>query len=78
VELDDEHDGEHNRERPQIVLGEEHRTVTLDDGASFFEWAHERFPAPRFMGGGTRSLGSSARACPGSDGELILAERPAA
>lgn len=38
---------EHDPERPWIVLGSEHRTVTLEDGDSFFEWAHERWPAPR-------------------------------
>lgn len=35
-------------ERPWIVLGQEHRTVSLDDGISFFEWAHENWPEPRW------------------------------
>jgi hypothetical protein len=39
---------EHDPERPWIVLGSDQHTITLDDGRSFFEWAHERWPAPRW------------------------------
>jgi hypothetical protein len=31
-----------------IVPGTEHCAVTLEDDASFFEWAHERWPEPRW------------------------------
>ena len=34
--------------RPWIVIGQGHRTVTLDAGLNFFEWAHEQWPAPRW------------------------------
>jgi len=39
---------EHDPERPRIVLGQQQRRVTLDDGVNFFEWAAERWPAPRW------------------------------
>jgi hypothetical protein len=39
---------EHDTERPWIVLGRERDTVALEDGLSFFEWAAERWPAPRW------------------------------
>jgi hypothetical protein len=39
---------EHDLDRPWIVLGREHRTVTLGDEESFFEWAAENWPAPRW------------------------------
>jgi hypothetical protein len=39
---------EHDPARPWIVLGQDHRSVMLDDGASFFEWAAERWPKPRW------------------------------
>jgi hypothetical protein len=39
---------EHHPERPWIVVGSEHRTIQLDDGATFFEWAHEHWPEPRW------------------------------
>ena len=39
---------EHDPEQPWIVRGSEHRSVSLEDGANFFEWAHERWPAPRW------------------------------
>jgi hypothetical protein len=39
---------EHDPERPWIVLRVEHRTVELPDGASFYEWALENWPAPRW------------------------------
>ena len=39
---------EHEPERPWIVVDSEHRTITLEDGASFFAWAAERWPAPRW------------------------------
>jgi hypothetical protein len=39
---------EHDPERPWIVRGQDRETVTLDDSASFWTWAHERWPAPRW------------------------------
>jgi hypothetical protein len=39
---------EHDAERPWIVLASEHQTVALDDGVQFFDWARERWPAPRW------------------------------
>jgi hypothetical protein len=39
---------EHDAERPWIVLGSERHTATLADDVSFFEWARERWPSPRF------------------------------
>jgi hypothetical protein len=39
---------EHDPDEPWIVLGISRGTVTPDDGASFFEWAHENWPAPRW------------------------------
>jgi hypothetical protein len=39
---------EHDPERPWIVLGSEHRTITLDDGADFFHWAHGHWPSRRW------------------------------
>jgi hypothetical protein len=39
---------EHDLEHPWIVLGSEHRTITLEDGVGFFEWAREQWPAPRW------------------------------
>jgi hypothetical protein len=39
---------EHDAERPWIVVGREHRTVTLEDGVVFSAWAHEQWPAPRW------------------------------
>ena len=39
---------EYDRERPWIVIRQGHRTVTLDAGLNFFEWAHEQRPAPRW------------------------------
>jgi hypothetical protein len=39
---------DHDPNRPWIVLSREHRTVTLEDGVAFFEWAHERWPSPRW------------------------------
>jgi hypothetical protein len=39
---------EHDPERPWIVLGRAHRTTTLEDEESFFEWATENWPAPRW------------------------------
>ena len=39
---------EHDPHRAWIVLGMEHRTVTLGDGEGFFAWAHEHWPPPRW------------------------------
>jgi hypothetical protein len=39
---------EHDAGRPWIVVGREHRTVELEDGADFFSWALQRWPKPRW------------------------------
>jgi hypothetical protein len=39
---------EHDAERPWIVVGQERRTVTLEDGVAFSAWAHEQWPAARW------------------------------
>lgn len=39
---------EHDAERPWIVVSQEHRTVTLEDGASFHEWARQAWPSPQW------------------------------
>jgi hypothetical protein len=39
---------EHDLEKPWLVIGQEHRTVRLDDDANFFEWAHRTWPEPRY------------------------------
>jgi hypothetical protein len=39
---------EHDLERPWVVLGRTHRTITLDDEESFFEWAARNWPGPRW------------------------------
>jgi hypothetical protein len=39
---------EHDTDQPWIVLGRSHATVTLADDRSFFEWASEHWPAPRW------------------------------
>jgi hypothetical protein len=39
---------EHDPERPWIVFGQKHQTVTLDDDVRFSAWAHERWPSPRW------------------------------
>jgi hypothetical protein len=39
---------EHDLDEPWIVLGISRGTVKLEDGASFFEWAAEHWPAPRW------------------------------
>jgi hypothetical protein len=39
---------EHARDRPWIVVGQEQRTITLDDAVNFFGWAHEQWPEPRW------------------------------
>ena len=39
---------EHDPDRPWIVVGHEHRTVTPEDALNFFEWAQQRWPGPRF------------------------------
>jgi hypothetical protein len=39
---------EHDAERPWIVLETSHQTIVLDDGIEFFEWAAQRWPAPRW------------------------------
>jgi len=31
-----------------IVLNQEHQTVALNDCTSFFEWAHAKWPPPRW------------------------------
>jgi hypothetical protein len=39
---------EHDPDRPWLVVGQQHRIVTLEDDANFFEWAHKEWPAPRW------------------------------
>jgi hypothetical protein len=39
---------EHDPDQPWIVRGSSHGQVTLPDDSSFFEWAHEQTPAPRW------------------------------
>jgi hypothetical protein len=39
---------EHDLERPWIVLGRRHDTITLTDEDSFFEWAAANWPRPRW------------------------------
>ena len=39
---------EHDPERPWIVRRLSHATVTLEEGASFSNWAAEQWPAPRW------------------------------
>jgi hypothetical protein len=39
---------EHDPERPWIVVATRHGQVKLSDDASFFAWAHENWPAPRW------------------------------
>jgi hypothetical protein len=39
---------EHDPERPWIVRGTSHGTVALEEGANFFEWVAENWPAPRW------------------------------
>lgn len=35
-------------ERPWIVLRQEHRTITLDEGVSFYRWARDTWPEARY------------------------------
>jgi hypothetical protein len=39
---------EHETQRPWIVTGTSHGRVTLPDDTSFFVWARENWPAPRW------------------------------
>ena len=39
---------EYDPDRPWIVRARDTQTVTLADEASFFEWAHEHWPAPQW------------------------------
>jgi hypothetical protein len=39
---------EHDLDKPWVVVSQEHRTVTLDDGMSFSAWAAEQWPEPRW------------------------------
>lgn len=39
---------EHDPERPWIVQGQGRRTVQLEDGLEFFEWARHEWPRQRF------------------------------
>ena len=39
---------EHDPERPWLVRAQDWHTVPLEDGVSFFEWAAEHWPAPRW------------------------------
>jgi hypothetical protein len=39
---------EHDPQQPWIVVGRTRHAVTLEDGQNFVEWAHDRWPAPRW------------------------------
>jgi hypothetical protein len=39
---------EHDPGRPWIIVRSEHRTVELDDGEEFSEWAHAEWPSDRY------------------------------
>lgn len=39
---------EYDTDRPWIVSGRSHGKVTLPDGESFFDWARDHWPAPRW------------------------------
>jgi hypothetical protein len=39
---------EHDAGRPWIVLDSGHRTITLGDEESFFQWASEKWHEPRW------------------------------
>ena len=39
---------EHDLAKPWLIRGSEQRTIALEDGVSFFDWAHEHWPAPRW------------------------------
>ena len=39
---------EHDEDQPWLVVGTSRGTVTLPDGESFFDWAHQHRPAPRW------------------------------
>jgi hypothetical protein len=39
---------EHDPDRPWIVRGQDRQTITLAEGANFFEWAHEQWPPPQW------------------------------
>ena len=39
---------ERDAARPWIVVGQEHRSVELEDGIDFIRWAREQWPEPRW------------------------------
>jgi hypothetical protein len=39
---------EHDGDRPWLVVWRERRTVTLDAGLNFYEWAHKQWPSPQW------------------------------
>jgi hypothetical protein len=39
---------EHDPEQPWIVVGRGRHTVTLEADHNFFDWAHRRWPSPRW------------------------------
>lgn len=39
---------EHDSAEPWLVVRQEHQTIALEDGASFYAWAAEHWPAPRW------------------------------
>jgi hypothetical protein len=39
---------EHDPAKPWIVRGQERQTINLEEGVSFFEYAHEHWPGPRW------------------------------
>jgi hypothetical protein len=38
---------EHDAAKPWLVVGQQRRTVELEDGTNFFEWTHRAWPGPR-------------------------------
>jgi hypothetical protein len=39
---------EHDATRPWIVVGSEHRTITLEEAENFYRRAREQWPGPRW------------------------------
>lgn len=39
---------EHDPVRPWLIIGQERRSIDLEDGRAFFVWAAKNWPADRF------------------------------
>ena len=39
---------EHDPNRPWLIVAREHRTVELEDGQGFFDWAGAQWPQDRY------------------------------